>query len=49
VIWRINLVRAIMRFHHVDALMSINGSNDIGTEIYQLFIETDEGFCAQGK
>jgi len=30
VLWRINLVRAIMEFHHVDAVMSINRSNDIG-------------------
>jgi len=30
VIWCINLVRAIMGFHHVDAVMSINRSNDIG-------------------
>jgi len=40
VIGRINMVRAIMRFHHVDAVMRINRSNDIGTDIDQLFIET---------
>jgi len=39
-IWCINMVRAIMRFHHVDAVMRINRSNDIGTDIDQLFIET---------